>query len=64
MSDLLQYLSKKIQDELKVIENDLALGTAKDHGDYKFACGRYRGLLMANNIIIETADRMEADDDD
>ena len=63
MSDLLQYLSKKIQDELKVIENDLALGTAKDIGDYKFACGRYRGLLMANNIIIETADRMEVEDD-
>lgn len=63
MSDLLQYLSKKIQDELKVIENDLALGTAKDIGDYKFACGRYRGLLMANNIIIETADRMEAEDE-
>lgn len=64
MSDtLLKYLSDKIQEELKVIEADLALGTAKDHGDYKFACGRYRGLLMANNIIIETAQRMENDDD-
>lgn len=63
MSDLLQYLSKKVQDELKVIEHDLALGTAKDHGDYKFACGRYRGLLMANNIIIETAERLEVEDD-
>lgn len=63
MSDLLQYLSKRIQEELKVIENDLALGNAKDHGDYKFACGRYRGLLMANNIIIETADRLEVEDD-
>lgn len=63
MSDLLQYLSKKVQDELKVIESDLALGNASDHGEYKFACGRYRGLLMANNIIIETAERMEADDD-
>lgn len=63
MTDLLQYLSKKIQEELAVIEHDLALGNAKDHGDYKFACGRYRGLLMANNIIIETAERMEAGDD-
>ena len=62
-SDLLKYLSGKIQDELKVIETDLALGTAKDHGEYKFACGRYRGRLMANNILIETAERMEHDDD-
>lgn len=60
---ILKYLSEKIQEELKVIERDLALGTAKEHGEYKFACGRYRGLLMANNIIIETAERLEHDDD-
>jgi len=63
MTDILKYLSKKIQDELKVIEEDTAKGTAKDFGDYKFACGIYRGLLMANNIIMETAQRMENDDD-
>ena len=61
--DILKYLSSKLDDELKVIEADLALGTAKDHGEYKFACGRYRGLLMSKNIIIETAQRMEHDDD-
>ena len=60
---ILKYISEKIQEELKVIESDLALGTAKDHGEYKFAAGRYRGLLMANNIIMETAQRMENDDD-
>lgn len=63
MSDLLKYLSNKIQEEMKIIEADLALGTAKTIDDYKFACGRYRGLLNANNIIIETAERMEADHD-
>ena len=63
MSDLLQYLSKKIQDELKIIEADMAMGNAVDYGAYKYACGIYRGLLIANNILIETADRMEADDD-
>jgi len=61
--DLLKYLSDKLEVELKVIENDLALGSAKDHGEYKFACGRYRGLLMAKNILIETAERMGHDDD-
>lgn len=63
MSDVLRYLSSKIDEELKVIEGDLALGTAKDHGEYKFAAGRYRGLLMCKNIIMETAQRMENDDD-
>ena len=44
MSDLLQYLSKKIQDELKIIETDMAMGNAVDFGAYKYACGIYRGF--------------------
>ena len=63
MSDLLRHLSKKVQDELKIIEGDMAMGNAVDFGAYKYACGIYRGLLVANNIIVETAERMEENDD-
>jgi hypothetical protein len=63
MSDLLRHLSKKVQDELKIIEADMAMGNAVDFGAYKYACGIYRGLLIANNILMETAERMEEDDD-
>jgi hypothetical protein len=63
MSDLLRHLSKKVQDELRVIEADMAMGNAVDFGAYKYACGIYRGLLVANNIIVETAERMEEDDE-
>lgn len=63
MSDLLRHLSKKMQEELKIIESDMAMGNAEDFGAYKYACGIYRGLLIANNILMETAERMEADDD-
>ena len=62
-TDLLKYLSNKVQEELKVIEHDTAMGRAEDFGAYKYACGIYRGLLMANNILMETAQRMENDDD-
>ncbi len=62
-NDLLKYLSDKIREEMKVIESDTVLGHAKDFGDYKYACGIYRGLMMANNIIIETAQQLEHDDD-
>lgn len=61
--DLLEYLSKKIQEEMKVIEQDTVLGKAKDFGAYQYGCGIYRGLLIANNILIETSERMEKDDD-
>ncbi len=63
MSDILRHLSKKVQEELRVIEADMAMGNASDFGAYKYACGIYRGLLVANNIIMETAERMEEDDD-
>ena len=46
--DLLRHLSNKVQEELRVIEADMAI---------------YRGLLVANNLIAETAQRMEQDDD-
>jgi len=61
--DLLKYLSDKIQEEMKVIESDMVLGHAKEFGDYKYACGIYRGLMIANNILVETADRMERNDE-
>jgi len=63
MNDLIKYLSSKVQEELKVLEADMAMGKAKDFGDYKYACGIYRGWLLANNLLMETAQRMEHDDD-
>jgi hypothetical protein len=61
--ELLRHLSSKVQEELRVIEADMAMGNASDFGSYKYACGIYRGLLVANNILMETAQRMEHDDD-
>jgi hypothetical protein len=61
--ELLTYLSKKIQDEIDVLSGDLARGTAKDHGDYKYACGIIRGLMVTNGFIAEAAQNMEQDYD-
>lgn len=62
-SDILKYLSKKIQEEQDIIIKDLGLGSAKDHGEYKYACGIIRGLMIANNVIIETSERMDDADE-
>ena len=61
--DILKYLSSKVQAEITVISDDLARGTAKDHGEYKYACGIIRGLMIANGIFADTAQKMEQDDD-
>jgi hypothetical protein len=63
MSDILKYLSKKVQDDLKRLEEDTVMGKAEDFGAYKYACGIYRGLLIANAHIADLAQRMENDDD-
>jgi hypothetical protein len=61
--DLLEHLSTRLQAEIKVLSDDMARGTAKDFGDYKYACGIVRGLMIANNFIIETAERLNNSDD-
>jgi hypothetical protein len=60
---MLKYLSGKVQEEISIITDDLARGTAKDHGDYKYACGIVRGLMIANALFVDVAQRMEKDDD-
>lgn len=62
-NDVLRHIAGKLQEEITVIGDDLARGTAKDHGEYKYACGIIRGLMMANGIIADTAQRLENDDD-
>lgn len=62
-NEMLRYLAEKINEEIKHMSEDMALGKAKDFGDYKYACGIIRGLMMTTNIIMETAERMENDDD-
>ncbi|NBW16118.1 MAG: hypothetical protein EBR82_49855 [Caulobacteraceae bacterium] len=63
MTEYLEYLSKQIHEERTRIIEDLGDGKAQDHGDYKFSCGVVRGLLVANNLIMELAERMENSDE-
>jgi hypothetical protein len=62
-NDVLKYLSDKIKEERLLLAEDMSMGKAKDFGDYKYACGIIRGLLLANNMIIETSERLENSDD-
>jgi len=63
MRDALEYLSKQLhEDRIRMIE-DLGEGKAKDYAEYKFSCGVVRGLLIADNHILELINRMEKDDE-
>ena len=62
-NDALKHLSERIHEERAHLAEEMSMGKAKDHGDYKYACGIIRGLLLANNFIMETAERIERADD-
>lgn len=63
-NELLKYLADKVNAEIAVLSSDLARGTAKDHGEYKYACGIIRGLMIANSMFEETSRKMEEEYDD
>lgn len=57
--DILTYLSNKVREEQRIIEEDLAMGKAADFGAYQHACGVYRGLLVVNSMLLDLKERME-----
>ena len=61
---VLTHLSKKVQEEMEVFERDTILGKAKTFEDYKFSCGVYRGLAIANGIIADLAQQMRIEEDE
>lgn len=61
---MLRYLASRIDEKLRDIEADMALGKAADFEAYKFACGIYRGLLVAKGLIQDTEEKVNNDDFD
>jgi hypothetical protein len=63
MDDVFVYLSKQLTEKMKLLEEDLVKGKASDIGEYKHACGVYRGLMIANDVLLTTKERMEESND-
>jgi hypothetical protein len=59
----LEILISQINDELRVIAEDLAAGNAKSYEEYKHSCGVVRGLLIARNKVTELSERIEKSDE-
>ena len=63
MSDVLRHLAMKIDEKCEQLKDDAAAGKAATFEDYKFACGIYRGLMLAKDMIIEVHEHLEQSDD-
>jgi hypothetical protein len=63
MNEVLLSISKQLQQQRLQMMEDLADGKAKKHSVYQYHCGVMRGLLIANNILAETAERLAKQND-
>ena len=60
----LRMMSKRLQDEIAYLEDDMGKGNAVDFGAYKYACGIIRGYRLANGYIAEIVEQANRGDDE
>jgi len=60
----LEYLNKKYDEEIKVIQENLGTGAAKDYAEYQNMCGVIRGLLTAQREINDLLRKVKEYEDD
>lgn len=59
----LKLIAQKLDEERANIVESLGDSTAKDFGEYKYACGVVRGLLIAKSLVIDLASNLETFDE-
>jgi hypothetical protein len=57
------YLSDKLANEVRVLQENLGTGAAKDYAEYQNMCGVIRGLLTAQREINDLVHRVKEYDD-
>jgi len=63
MTDTLEYLLGKLDEERKIKTDNLGDGQVADFAEYKYRCGEIRGLLLASSIIENLKTNLEQNDD-
>jgi len=60
---IMEYLSGKYAEEIRVIQESLGAGAAKDYAEYQNLCGVIRGLLTAQREINDLLRKVKDHDD-
>ena len=63
MDQTLEYLVEKLQEERTLKEKALVNGALQSFEEYKYATGVIRGLLLAESVVTDLANRMENSDE-
>ena len=62
-TQVLEYLTEKLREELRAVEEELARGGASDFAEYKRMCGVAQGLLTAQREINDLLRKVKEHDD-
>jgi hypothetical protein len=63
MDSTLKLLAEKLEEERRIILENLGDGTATDFAHYQHSVGIVRGLMVAQRHIADLAKNMEMDDE-
>lgn len=63
MDNTLEVLLKYYRERRNNITDSMASGVAKDYAEYRAMCGEVRGLLSAEQYVIDLAKNMENSDE-
>ena len=63
MDSTLKLLAEKLEEERRIILENLGDGTATDFAHYQHSAGIVRGLMVAQRHIADLAKNMEMDDE-
>lgn len=61
--DILTYLTRELNEQRAALTESLLNNGAKDFAEYKFTVGVLRGLLTAQSLVEDLANRMEMSND-
>lgn len=63
MDKTLEYLIEKLQEERTLKEKAMVDGVLQSFEEYKHVTGVIRGLLLAESVVTDLANRMENSDE-
>jgi hypothetical protein len=63
MDNSLEVLVYQCRERRNSISDSLVSGVAKDYAEYRAICGEIRGLLSAEQLIMDLAKNMETSDE-
>ena len=57
------HLVQKLDGQVKMFEESLGSGGAKNFDEYRFMCGEIHGLLLARQELLDLKQRLENSDE-